>query len=137
MSPYRRLAACLVLLCPLLLAACAGAERPVLYPDNRAAKTAIEQCIRLARAAGAAGGQGREIVRDTAMGAAVGGAASGIYGAVRGYGDAGESAAAGAVAGASVGLIRGLFRSTAPAPTFQRYVERCLAERGHAVIGWR
>jgi hypothetical protein len=124
-----------VLTLTLLATACA-ANRPVLYPDSRGAEHDIEDCMRLARQGGANAGRAADVARDTALGAAMGGAATGVYGAVRGYGDAGERAVAGAAAGASVGLIRGMVRTSEPSPVYKRYVERCLRDRGHDVIGW-
>lgn len=129
--------ATVALMTALAVAGCAGNGRPILYPGTGPAQVDVNRCMRLAQAAGANPDRGRDIARDTAWGAVMGGAASGIYGAVRGYEDAAESAAAGAAAGASVGLLRGLMLSTGPSPTYRAYVERCLAESGHDVIGWR
>jgi hypothetical protein len=119
----------------LLLNAC-SAGRPVLYPSGAGAQQDIDACMRLARQAGASDGRAGNIARDTAVGGAMGGVAGGVYGAVRGHSDAGERAAAAAAAGASVGLIRGLVRSGEPTPAYRRYVERCLRDRGHDVVGW-
>ena len=47
-----------------------------------------------------------------------------------------ESPAAGAAAGAATGATRSAFKSTELSPTFQRFVQRCLSERGYDVIGW-
>lgn len=121
----------------LLLAGCATGGHPVLYPDDRGAGPDIADCMQRARAAGANAGQGQAVARDTALGAAAGGVASGVYGAVRGTSDAAQSAAAGAAVGASLGLLRGVARGTEPTPIFKAYVQRCLAERGYDVIGWR
>jgi hypothetical protein len=50
-------------------------------------------------------------------------------------------AAIGAATAASWGLVRAGFRalisSRDPGPIERRFVERCLAERGYEVIGWR
>jgi outer membrane lipoprotein SlyB len=133
--PRRPARAVALLTLTLLVSACA-ANRPVLYPDSRGAEQDVEDCMRLAKRSGADAGKAADVARDTAVGAAMGGAATGVYGAVRGYGDAGERAAAGAAAGASVGLIRGMVQAGQPPPAYKRYVERCLRERGHDVIGW-
>jgi len=66
----------------------------------------------------------------------MGAAATGVYGAVRGYSDVGNRTAAGAAAGAAVGLVRGGVRANEPSEVFKGYVNRCLRDRGHDVIGW-
>jgi hypothetical protein len=43
----------------------------------------------------------------------------------------------GAAGGAAGGRAHGLWHWRDPDPVEQRYVERCLAERGYDVIGWR
>ena len=116
------------------LAGCAS--KPGVYGGGHGAQADIDECRRLARQAGAGGGNGREMAKDTAVGAAMGGAATGVYGAVRGYSDIGNRTAAGAAAGAAVGLIRGATRASEPSDTFKRYVDRCLSERGYDVVGW-
>jgi hypothetical protein len=117
------------------VAGCAS-PRPVIYPDNRAAEQDIADCMQLARAGGADAGAGADVARTTATGAAVGAAATGVYGAVRGYDDVGARAGAGAAAGGAAGLIRGVVKASEPGDTYKRYVNRCLAERGHDVLGW-
>jgi hypothetical protein len=125
----------LAILAGLSLVGCA-ASRPVVYEGGPSVDRDIDECMRLAREAGADAGKGGEVARSTALGAATGGAATGVYGAVRGYSDVGNRAAAGAAAGAAVGLIQGGVRSSEPSGTFKGYVNRCLRDRGHDVIGW-
>jgi len=124
------------LLAAALVATGCGATRPVIYQGGPAAKQDIDDCMRLARQGGADASKGSEVVRDTATGAAMGAAATGVYGAVRGYSDVGNRTAAGAAAGAAVGLIRGGVKASEPSGTFKSYVNRCLRERGHDVVGW-
>ena len=54
----------------------------------------------------------------------------------RGAEGAAVGAAAGA-AGAAAGAVRGGFDAADPNPTYRRFVERCLRERGYDVIGWQ
>jgi hypothetical protein len=114
---------------------------PVLYPNAKLeqvyqdevdrdiafceanAKEYTENPSRAKRAAG-----------DAAEGAVVGGATGAAAGAV--LGSVGRGAGAGAAAGAAGGLARGIFSSRAPNPVYQRFVERCLSDRGYEVIGW-
>lgn len=127
------------------------ARRPVLYPNatleeggRAAAEREIDRCVALAREARAGGAQARDVARDTAEETVVGGAAGGAAGAVAGAiggGGAGHGAAVGAASGAAwsgvSALVRGLFGGREPDPIEQRYVERCLRERGYEPIGWR
>ena len=129
-----RLLLWLMVLAPLLVGC--GATRPVIYQGAPQAQRDIDECMRLARQQGADGGKGRQVARETAIGAATGAAATGVYGAVRGYSDVGNRTAAGAAAGAAVGLVRGGVRASEPSEVFKGYVNRCLRERGHDVIGW-
>jgi len=134
-----RLTAVGLVYAPFALAGCllvGCASKPVVYGGGTVAQADIDECSRLARQAGADSGRGREITKDTAVGAAMGGAATGVYGAVRGYSDVGNRTAAGAAAGGAVGLIRGATRASEPSDTFKRYVNRCLRERGYDVVGW-
>jgi uncharacterized membrane protein len=75
-----------------------------------------------------------EVATKATSGALIGGASAGAWGIVRG--DAGERALAGALAGGSAGAVKGGVDSTRINPTFQRFVNQCLSERGYQVIGW-
>ena len=119
-----------------------AAKRPVLYPNYHlqmvgpeAAQTDIDRCIELARNYGVSNAKGDEIARDTVSGAAVGGATGAAVGAV--VGDLGQGAGAGAAGGAAGALTRSIIRSDEPDPTYRRFVERCLREKGYEPIGWR
>jgi hypothetical protein len=52
-------------------------------------------------------------------------------------GDAGERAVAGAAAGAATGGVKGVLDGERANPLFQRFVERCLTDRGYDIIGWQ
>ena len=128
----------------LLLAACSGTRRPVLFPDahylsvgDAAARADVDDCMRLADEFGAPVAGGEEIARDTLAGAAIGGAAAAAWGAVRNDHDVGNRAAAGAAAGGAAGLVRGSLRAGTPSGTYKNFVNRCLGERGYDVIGWQ
>lgn len=123
------------------LTGCA-AQRPVLYPNSHlamvgsdAAEKDIEACMTLARDYGAGSNKGEQVAKDTATGAAVGGATGAAVGAV--VGNLGKGSAAGAAGGAAGALTRSVIRSGDPDATFQRFVERCLREKGYEPIGWR
>jgi hypothetical protein len=131
----------------LALSACSSA-RPVLYPNkhlqsvgNAKADEDIAQCMALAESYVGSGGateqQGRNVAKGTAIGGATGAATGAVGGAIAG--DAGTGAAVGAATGATAGFlgsIFGVFGDSGPSPTYQRFVERCLQERGYEPIGW-
>jgi len=73
--------------------------------------------------------------KSTGIGAAIGGAIGAVVGAISGR--AGRGAAVGAAGGGTGGLARGILRSRTNDPVFQRFVQRCLSDRGYDVIGWR
>lgn len=128
-----------LLLAATLLGACAS-NQPLVYQADGAASgnvdAAIAECSRLAEQAGARpGGATGTTVRRTAEGAAVGAATGAVGGVIAG--NAGEGAAIGAATGATVNLIRNLFNEPAPNPAYRGYVERCLRDRGHDVVGWQ
>lgn len=127
---------------PIGLFGCATSN-PVVY-QNKASATVSEEVLRRdiagceteARDAGLKpnGGPGSDVARDTVKGGALGGATGAVSGAIGG--NAGRGAQYGAAAGATAGLIRSIFKDTKPNSTYRRYVERCLTDLGHDVIGW-
>jgi hypothetical protein len=131
----------------LSLSGC-GASRPVLYPNQHlktvgsgTADQAISTCMAEADEYISSGGASEQKARNVAKGTAVGGATGAATGAVGGAiaGNAGQGAAVGAATGATAGMLGsvfGVFGDSGPSPTYQRYVERCLQERGYEPIGW-
>ena len=126
----------------IVLAGCTGNEvRPVFYPNAHSEAQGqaqrerdINDCMSLAEQVGIGRNRDGEVGKKAAGGALVGGIASGAWGLVRG--DAGERALAGALAGGAAGGVKGGIDSTRLNPTFKRFVERCLGDRGYEVIGW-
>jgi hypothetical protein len=123
----------------LLLFACA--TRPIVYPNEKlreSGQVAVEAdtnaCIAEAEAY-LEHGRVPEVARRTGEAAVVGGAVGAAVGAVAG--SVGRGAAAGAAGGAAGSVVHGLWHWRDPDPVERRYVERCLAERGYDVIGWR
>jgi outer membrane lipoprotein SlyB len=131
-----------------LLAACAT-PRPVLYPNAKLervgreeAQREIDECLALAERDvggddGRAGGRfAKRTAARTATGAATGAAVGAAVGRSAARGAAGG--AAGAATHTVVGAILHPRRVRGgPDPVFQRYVNRCLHDRGYDVIGWR
>jgi outer membrane lipoprotein SlyB len=123
----------------LVLAACA--TRPIVYPNQKlresgqvAVQADTEACFAEAEEY-LESGRVPELAKRTGEGAVVGGAVGAAVGAVKS--SVGRGAAAGAAGGAAGGLAHGLLHWRDPDPVEKRYVERCLAERGYDVIGWR
>lgn len=143
-SPVRVLGRCIFffLIVNIALSSCASAKRPVLYPNTHyktvgrsAANHDVAECSRLASDFGLPENQSGEIPKKAGTEAAIGAASAGAWGLVRG--DPGERALAGAAAGGAAGAMRGAFRSGELDPTYKRFVEKCLDDRGYDVIGWR
>ena len=133
----------IVVLCGLiLLSACSSsAKRPVFYPNSHMkqvgrgqAQRDTDECMALADSYSVSRTRDGEVAGKATSGALIGGVSAGAWGIVRG--DAGERALAGALAGGSAGAVKGGVDSTRMSPTFQRFVQRCLSERGYEVIGW-
>ena len=134
----------LTLLGAALIGGCAAtAKRPVLYPNAKLtqagegqAQKDVDACIALAERSGAPAHNVARTMGPAAEGAAVG-AATGAVGAVIRGSNIGETAAAGAAIGGTAGAVHGAFRSGDPDPLHQRFVQRCLRDKGYDVIGWR
>lgn len=145
-----RIGAKIWLLFLLLSVSACGAQRPVLYPNERwkqagsqVADGDIEECMERAESYLASGG-GAATVAESATtgggtGAAVGAAGGAAGGAV--VGRAGRGAAVGAAGGGAAGftrgLFRGLFKSREPSPIYKNFVNRCLRDKGYEPIGWK
>lgn len=125
-----------------LLSACSSAPtRPLFYPNSHMqqvgkaqAQRDTDACMQMASDSGVAANKDGKVGEKAAKGAVIGGIGSAAWGLVRG--DAGERALAGAAAGLATGAAVGGFESAETNPTYQRFVERCLRERGYDVIGW-
>lgn len=130
-----------VVLLTLSAGCSSGAKRPVFYPNSHIkqvgqpqARRDTDECMALADKYEVSRTKDGEVATRSVEGALIGGVSAGAWGIVRG--DAGERAAAGALAGGSVGAVKGGVESTRISPTFQRFVQRCLQEKGYDVIGW-
>lgn len=125
----------------LVLTACGGPKRPVLYPNeklksvgNEASRKDIDECVRLSIEAGLETEKGKEVAKETVKGGCVGACIGGAIGLVTG--DFGKSVAVGAAAGGAAGMTREALNRDLD-PVQQRFVEQCLRERGYQPIGWK
>lgn len=126
----------LTIISVLLLVGCAS--KPVLYPNqtykNRGeeqARADTKQCMDDADQF-LKSEKGKRIVKDAGRGSIVGGAIGIVSGLFSGdmAGSIGRGAAVGAAAG-------GAGSAVSPDQLKQAYVNRCLAEKGYEVMGWK
>ena len=124
-----------------VLASC-SASRPVLYPNGHlssvgmeVADSDIDACMVMAKNAGANNDKLTEAATETAEGAVIGGATGAAVGAV--FGEAGQGAATGAAGGATGRLTQSIFDSDEPDPIYEKFVDRCLMDKGYDIVGWR
>ena len=126
----------------LMVAGCAPA-RPILYPNDLyrevgepAAQEDVNHCIELAETHGfPTEKQPEEAAEGAARGGIIGAIVGGAIGWV--FGNPGRGAAAGAAGGGTRGGIGGYESSGANDPTYRRFIETCLRDKGYQVIGWR
>ncbi|HTP40828.1 MAG TPA: hypothetical protein VML36_00220 [Nitrospiria bacterium] len=125
----------------VLLASCAGPQRPVLYPNEKlnsvgkeAAQQDINECIRLSVEAGAKTDKAKETAGETVKEGARGAIIGAAVGAVTG--NVGEAAAIGAAAGGASGMTEKAFDREVD-PVQRGYVDQCLRDRGYQPIGWK
>ena len=129
------------LMAAMLMAGCSS-QRPALYPNDHLnqvgdaqAQADVDYCIALVKEQGVYEQDRKEQVRSVGRTTAVGAGTGAAVGALRG--NPGRGAATGAVAGAAGGTMRQILRSNKPDSVFKGYVNRCLADRGYDVVGWR
>lgn len=125
----------------LLLAAACAHPRPVLYPDDNlksvGAETAqkdVDQCLKDAKAYLKAN-PAKRIGRKTGAGAVFGAVMGTVFGAFTG--NFGRAISEGAAVGAAGGAAHAVWESGSPDEIQRAYTNRCLAEKGYAVIGWK
>lgn len=121
----------------LVLSGCA--TQPIVYPpatrkvDDAQVQKDVALCKERADRFVDRQQRGREVGRQGARGALIGGASALAWGLVHG-GDAITRGGAGLAAGGVGGAIKAM---TEPDPLYARFMDRCLKERGHELIGWR
>jgi outer membrane lipoprotein SlyB len=126
------------------LAGCATQE-PVVY-QKPATPPAVQQLIakdlqqcrqQALSVVGLNGRQAEKTGQSAARTGIVGFAATAVGGLVSTSKDVWQRARAGAAAGATGAAVKTLLEWNDPDEVHQEYVERCMDERGHAVLGWR
>jgi len=124
----------------VLCAGCAS-PRPAFYPNERykqvgapRAQKDVDDCLYLAKEYLKENPM-KPIARQTSWGAVVGALMGAVIGVITG--DFGRALASGAAAGAVGGAAQGTYDANTPDGVVRGYTDRCLAERGYDVIGWR
>jgi hypothetical protein len=130
----------LLLVSAAALAACAS-PRPRFYPNDRykqageeTAKADADACMKEAKDYVKANPL-KPVGEKTAWGAATGAAMGAVIGAITG--DFRGALESGAAAGGVGGAAQGAYEGTRPDDLVRAYTDRCLAEKGYSVIGWR
>jgi outer membrane lipoprotein SlyB len=124
------------------LAAGCATPQPVVY---RTPSTGAEQSQRIERdmkacrnsATRMVGLNAREAGRPAAKAAGVGLAATVAGTLAAGAEDLARKARMAAAAGATGALVKTLFEWNDPDEVHEEYIERCMKDRGHQVLGWR
>lgn len=129
-----------LLLAAALLAACAG-QKPKLYPNERytqagpeTADKDIKECMSEAKHFVKAN-RLSPAAEKTGWGAATGAAMGVVLGLLTG--DLERAVTSGAAVGAVGGAASGAHAATRPDELERVFTERCLAEKGYSVLGWR
>jgi len=116
-------------------------KRPQFYPNDKLrsegpakAEAAAEYCMALADEYVKAPDRWEKAATDGLTGAVVGTATGAVGGAV--FSKAGRGAGAGAAIGGILGVLRGATTGKADNQSYQRFVERCLQQKGYETVGW-
>jgi len=124
----------------VLFVACAG-QKPKLYPNDRykmagpeAADSDVKECMTEAKHFVKAN-RLSPAAEKTAWGAATGAAMGMVLGLITG--DLNRAVSSGAAIGAVGGAASGARGATRPDELERVFTERCLAEKGYSVLGWR
>jgi hypothetical protein len=127
-----------------LLGACATSQ-PVVYTKESVAAAKAESVSRdiaacRGKAQAAVGLNGRsatQVAGASGRAGLIGFVGTAVGSVVAGSKDAWARARAGAAGGAAGIATKTLLEWNDPDDVYQEYVERCLGERGHDVLGWR
>lgn len=122
------------------LSACAG-QKPQLYPNDRyqmagpeVADADVKECMSEAKHFVKAN-RLSPAAEKTAWGAATGAAMGLALGLITG--DLERAVSSGAAMGAVGGAASGAHAATKPDELERAFTDRCLAEKGYSVLGWR
>lgn len=127
----------------LLTSACSSTpQRPRFFPNDHyrrvgsaVADADAQQCMALADQYV----ENPSVWQDAAvsgLGGAAIGAGTGAVGGVIMKGKVGRATAAGAAVGSVIGIASSLAKAGDRNPSYDRFVEHCLQQKGYQVVGW-
>jgi outer membrane lipoprotein SlyB len=127
----------------LLCSACAaGPKRPRFFPNDHyrrvgpgVADADAAQCMALADEYVENPSAWQDVATRGAGGAVIGAGAGALTGTIT-KGKVGRTTAAGAAVGSIVGVASGLSKMGERNPSYDRFVEHCLQQKGYQVVGW-
>lgn len=134
-----------VLFTALLISGCSLTQKSIRHPDfypnehlravgQAQAHQDTRYCMSLADEYVKEPEKWKDVATDSLGGAVLGTATGAVGGAI--VGNTGRGVGIGAATGAIIGLVRGLQKAGDPNPTYERFVEQCLSEKGYRVYGW-
>lgn len=125
----------------VLVAAGCASPRPKFYPNDHyrdvgdpAAQKDADECLTKAKEYVKAHPE-EVVAKKTSWGAAVGAVIGGAIGLVTG--NIARSVEVGAAAGGANGAMNGAAAANTPDGLQRAFTNRCLADKGYEVIGWR
>ncbi len=125
----------------LLFSAACASPRPVLYPDDHlksvgedSAKKDVDDCLAQAKQYLKAN-PAKRVGKRVGFGAAAGAAMGAVVGAFTG--DYARAVSEGAAVGGASGAVHGAYEAGSPDEIQRAFTQRCLAEKGYSVIGWK
>jgi len=116
-------------------------KRPQMFPNSKYNSSSptrlqsdIDYCMSLADEYVQQPNKYGEVLKKGAIGGVVGAGTGAVAGSI--YGNAGRGTGAGAAVGAIIGVLQGLYEVSEDSPSYQRFVERCLQNKGYEIVGW-
>jgi hypothetical protein len=138
MTNLHRVLTTIAIIC---ITACSTKKSPNFYPNDKLREVSVEttkedtkECMALADDYVKSPEKYKEVAGSTAKAGVIGSAAGAVGGAI--VGNAGRGTAVGAASGAVVALLQGLWKIGDRDPSYERFVEHCLQEKGYKIYGW-
>ena len=132
----------LLFLSCVFLTSCSSTRTPAFYPNdhlnrvgNIQAEVDSKYCQALADQYVKQPNRYSSTAKEGTIGGALGAATGAVAGAIT-RGNVGRSLGAGAAVGAIWSIANDLRRTGNVSPTYQRFVERCLQQKGYETVGW-
>ena len=125
-----------------LITSCSSTTTPAFYPNDHLNKVGNVQaevdskyCQALAEQYVKQPNRYSSSAKEGVFGGALGATTGAIAGAIT-QGNVGRSLGAGAAVGAIWSIVNDIRRTDNKSPSYQRFVERCLQQKGYELVGW-